>query len=331
MAKGRMINKRIAKSDKLAALTKDRHRVIYFMIYPHVDRDGRYSADPLDIKEDCCPRLRYTVKEILESLIALDKVGLIALYKVNEKRYLEVFRFDDFQVGLHKEREAPSEIPPNPGLYPDNSGSCRTDVDKIPLNLKSKFNLKSNKKSRFTYEPGHLDLAKFLSDRIKENVPHHKFKPSDLESWANEFRLMEERDEVGFDLIKRVLAWATNDEFWKINILSGGTFREKFGRLEAKMKQDRGTGYQDKMVGSRPALTDQERIYEAEMQAELKALGEKVWDKDYSPRIRAAASSGKTKEAEDLRAEGDRKFEKEGADILRKYAIKKGRLKETKI
>jgi len=137
-----MINKRIAKSDKLAALAKDRHRLMYFMIYPHLDRDGRYSADRRDIQEDCCPRLGYKLHEISESLQALNDVGLISLYSINEKQYLEASRFDDFQVGLHKEREAPSEIPPNPSQSPDNSGKCRKDAEEVPLNVKFKVKFK---------------------------------------------------------------------------------------------------------------------------------------------------------------------------------------------
>ncbi|MCX6574887.1 MAG: hypothetical protein NTV82_00680, partial [Candidatus Aminicenantes bacterium] len=106
-----MIDKRISKSDKLAALPHDRSRVLYFMIYPHLDVKGRYSGDPRDIKEDCCPRLSYTIKQIAESLIDLHEVGLLFLYEVDNKPYIEVTRFDDFQIGIRPDREAASEIP----------------------------------------------------------------------------------------------------------------------------------------------------------------------------------------------------------------------------
>jgi hypothetical protein len=165
MAKGRMLNKRISKSDKIAALVKDRHRTLYFMIYPHLDRDGRYSADPRDIKEDCVPRLKYSLDQISESLQALNDVGLITIYTINGKQFLEASRFDDFQVGLHKDREAPSEIPPNPGPSPDNSGNCRTDAEIVPLNLNLKVNL--NLKEKVKDSPPSTTSESVESDPLK--------------------------------------------------------------------------------------------------------------------------------------------------------------------
>lgn len=93
------------------------------------------------------------------------------------------------------------------------------------------------------FEPRHIELAKFLETKIIENVPYHKFTGSNyLESWGREFRLMEKRDKIPFHNIEAVLKWSLDDEFWRINILSAGTFREKFGRLAAKMRSGRGDG-----------------------------------------------------------------------------------------
>ena len=121
-----MIDKRISKSDKLAALPHDRSRVLYFMIYPHLDVKGRYSGDPRDIKEDCCPRLSYSLKAIAESLVELHAVGLLVLYEVDSRPYVQYTRFEDFQAGLRSGREAKSEIPAYSGVLRSNSGVLRT-------------------------------------------------------------------------------------------------------------------------------------------------------------------------------------------------------------
>jgi hypothetical protein len=136
-----MIDKRIAKSDKFTALSMDRSRVLYFMIYPHLDCEGRHSADPRDIKEDCCPRLPYTLSQVTDSLIDLHNVGLIRLYEVDNKAYLEADRFEDFQPGLRKDREAPSEIPAYSGVAPTNSGGLRSWS---ALSLRLKLSLSSS-------------------------------------------------------------------------------------------------------------------------------------------------------------------------------------------
>jgi len=89
------------------------------------------------------------------------------------------------------------------------------------------------------FESRHLELARFLEGKVRENIPYHKFTGANyLESWAREFRLMEDRDKIPFQDIKFVLERSLEDEFWRINILSAGTFREKFGRLAAKLSGD---------------------------------------------------------------------------------------------
>ncbi len=87
------------------------------------------------------------------------------------------------------------------------------------------------------FEPRHLDLARYLESAVRTNVPHHRNVGADyLRSWANTFRLMEERDKIPFESIRDVLEWALQDEFWSLNILSAGTYRDKYGRLEAKAR-----------------------------------------------------------------------------------------------
>ena len=120
-----MIDKRIAKSKKLACLKHDRSRVLYFMILPHLDVEGKFTGDPEEIKEDCCPKLKYSVIKIAESIIELSDVGLLNLYEVNGLAFIQYTKFDDFQVGIRKDKEAPSRIPnqvrtkdePTPSLY----------------------------------------------------------------------------------------------------------------------------------------------------------------------------------------------------------------------
>ncbi len=125
MARGRMIDKRISKSKKLAALKHDRSRVIYFMIYPHLDVEGKFTGDPDEIKEDCCPKLKYSLRKIAESIIELSDIGLLKLYEIDGYAYVKYTKFKDFQVGIRLDREAPSRIPdpvrskggPTPALY----------------------------------------------------------------------------------------------------------------------------------------------------------------------------------------------------------------------
>jgi len=160
MARGRMMDRRISKSKKLAALKTDKARLLYHMIYPHVDSSGRYSGDPLDIKEDCVPRLKYPVKKIVECLLDLDDVELITLYAIKGIPYFQMERFEDFQTIRKDEkgkptREAVSSIPPygkrTPALLQHYSRSPALLSLNISISLR-KEGRKEDKEMFFSFE-----------------------------------------------------------------------------------------------------------------------------------------------------------------------------------
>ncbi|OOH89514.1 hypothetical protein BMT54_06375 [Pasteurellaceae bacterium 15-036681] len=65
-----------------------------------------------------------------------------------------------------------------------------------------------------------------------------KFKPNikkpNLESWANDVRLMREQDKRTHREICELFKWAHNDNFWRANILSVGKLREQWDQLEIR-------------------------------------------------------------------------------------------------
>lgn len=121
MAEGRMLKKRIAKSRKLAA-AKPLSRLLYLMILPHLDIEGRIEGDPLLVRAQCIPYFNWAIKQVDSFLEDLANVGLILLYTFEEETYIEFVRFDSFQ-NLRTDREAPSTIPaPTPGVLRESSG-----------------------------------------------------------------------------------------------------------------------------------------------------------------------------------------------------------------
>jgi len=56
-----------------------------------------------------------------------------------------------------------------------------------------------------------------------------------LQSWADDMRLLIEKDQVDKRLAKNVMDWVENDDFWRKNILSAKKLRQKFTDLAIKM------------------------------------------------------------------------------------------------
>ena len=151
MARGRLIDRRIGKSKKFAELKSDRSRVLYLMIYPHLDVDGKFTGDPEEIKEDCCPKLRYSEIKIAESIIELADVGLLDLYEVDGEPFIQYHKFNHFQVGLRKDREAPS-LHPNPDEVQSKSGV--TPALYLRLRLKLRNEGRKEEKIDFNFSSG---------------------------------------------------------------------------------------------------------------------------------------------------------------------------------
>ncbi len=128
MASGRMLKKDISNSEKLGKVKSDRARVLYFMLLPHLDVEGRLEANTRQIKGQVVTMLPYSEKAIQVALEQLHVSGLIILYSNTEKQYLQFTRFNDFQ-SLNPEREAKSTIP---APTPEDSRV----IQRTPLNIK---------------------------------------------------------------------------------------------------------------------------------------------------------------------------------------------------
>ena len=95
---------------------------------------------------------------------------------------------------------------------------------------------KSTSRSKLKFETHHLKLAELLYKQIQNNSPTHK--EPDLEKWANEFRLIMERDKREGEEIQDLIIKTQNHDFWKKNILSPSKLRKHYDRLVIEFEDD---------------------------------------------------------------------------------------------
>lgn len=123
---GRMLNRKIAKDDKVASLSV-KAALLYTWMIPHADCEGRMIASPGWLKYHIVPLLSYfNERSILPCLIEIQKRGLIQIYGINNS-YLVLVGFSKNQK-INKDREAPSEIP-TPELLMSSSGITPLEVE----------------------------------------------------------------------------------------------------------------------------------------------------------------------------------------------------------
>ncbi len=83
-------------------------------------------------------------------------------------------------------------------------------------------------------------LARYLRDRIIRWKPDAKVPeatPVALATWADDMRKMIDLDKRSKYDIQLVIQWATDDSFWQTNILSAGTLRKQYDKLDGNMRR----------------------------------------------------------------------------------------------
>ncbi|MGU3443310.1 hypothetical protein ACLBXI_26030 [Bacillus cereus] len=107
-------------------------------------------------------------------------------------------------------------------------------------NVKNVKNEKKKNTSRLKYEIPDMENAKLLFKLMLEN--NENCKEPNWESWANEMRLMRERDNRTEEQIQYVIKWSQRDPFWKTNILSPSKLRKQFDQLIVRIKEEKEKG-----------------------------------------------------------------------------------------
>lgn len=116
MARGRMISRTLGESDRFAELDSHAQRMLYMMLVTHADSEGRLKGNTRWIAGKVLTYLDYPEDEIEAALHRMHAVGLIQLYQVEGKRFIQIERFHDHNtVRRGKDgqptHESPSSIP----------------------------------------------------------------------------------------------------------------------------------------------------------------------------------------------------------------------------
>ncbi|MFY0166596.1 hypothetical protein P3K79_24410 [Bacillus anthracis] len=125
---------------------------------------------------------------------------------------------------------------------------------------KEKEKEKEKKTPRHKFETCDTNGAKYLFEKIKGN--NHKQKEPNFDSWANDFRLIREKDNRELQEIKDVIDWCQADPFWQGNILSPKKLREKFDQLTIQMNSKKGAKNNAESSGSNTNRYSQKGQYD---------------------------------------------------------------------
>jgi phage replication protein O, N-terminal domain len=111
----------------------------------------------------------------------------------------------------------------------ENSDESSDKLGKKPPVIKPEAAIQSGTKWGNSED---LRCAEWLFTMVQNISPSAK-KPN-FAGWANDIRLMRERDDRTHYEIAALFKWACNDKFWKGNVLCPATLRDKWTQLDIK-------------------------------------------------------------------------------------------------
>lgn len=107
-------------------------------------------------------------------------------------------------------------------------------------------NGKNGRKRIYLPESEPYKLSLLLFSKILSNNPNsrlhnqqNKKREETLQGWADDIRKLIDLDKQSPETIMRVIKFATENHFWKSNILSGDSLREKWDRLTSQLLSDK--------------------------------------------------------------------------------------------
>jgi len=141
---------------------------------------------------------------------------------------------------------------------------------------------KGSTKPHYSEDSPYYMMAVYFKDKVEDMAKGegltHLTANTNLQTWANDFRLLVEKDKHGDKtLIREVMDWVVTDSFWKSNIMSASSFRDKFPKLVIEMR-NKTRGQRGRSQGASgkakievvPSVTDGLVVSDAEMEEYMK-------------------------------------------------------------
>ena len=122
MARGRFVSQEITKDKKINNLSNDTSRLAFTWLLTMTDCEGRTYGDPAIVRSMVFPRRSDVTVEQMETYIQewCDS-GMVIWYESEGDMWISFPNFEKHQVGLRKDKEAPSVIPTQPENNNTNS------------------------------------------------------------------------------------------------------------------------------------------------------------------------------------------------------------------
>ena len=183
------------------------------------------------------------IERFKEQNMLHEEEGVFVLTNWDSRQFVSDNSTERVRKHRQRKKETPVKRYSNDEVTPpDTDTDTDTDTEKDKGSCPNSANPDGDSspnekpKSQKKYNEEHMQLAEHLKDQILANKPDARV-PENLDSWADTFRLMVERDGRSCQQVAAVIDWCQSDDFWRANILSANKLRQKFDQLELQMQR----------------------------------------------------------------------------------------------
>lgn len=250
MPRSRNIKPAFFKNDLLVELSFEA-RLLFIGLWTLADREGRLENRPKKIKMELFPADNIDIENCL---LGLEESGFIEIYELapgsygactvrSKALYIQILNFTKHQNPHVKEA---ASIIPAPDKHHTNTIRATLKPDILKPDILKPDTVEENSPTlpvkKKLFDDFHFSVADSLGNFLKEKQQRN-ITNSQIESWANDIRLLMERDinkrdNPKDDVIKAMQAvldrWG---EPYFPEVESGSSFRKKFIKIEQNIKR----------------------------------------------------------------------------------------------
>ena len=237
-------------SEDVAAL--DWHtRLLFLGLWSYVDDNGVGRDNELLIVAAIFPLddPREALARVSGGLLKLAEGNLVMRYRgEDEKNYLCVTGWRHQRIDHPNQPRYP--LPPGVTSEDMTYRKSRETLAKVPAILapgteeqRNRGTVKKTSRRKSSTPDLNADredvdkLCTHLRDRI---VGNGSKEPTITKQWRNSARLLMDKDGRTFDQVMACIEWSQNNDFWRGNVLSMPTLREKYDQLRLAALKEQG-------------------------------------------------------------------------------------------
>ncbi|MEX2962828.1 helix-turn-helix domain-containing protein [Microbulbifer sp. TYP-18] len=221
-------------------------------------------ADNASDQGECWPSYQHIAdqceisrRSVIAHIKALEKSGFLEINNRKSTNSDKLNASNLFVLTLDKGGESPAPGGESPAPGGGESPAPRTSHSLEPVNEPNTSSQEPAEEKRVKASDEDYTLANFILEGVRRLQP--KFKPPDLDRWADDCRKLRELDNRSPREIARVFYWANNDDFWQSNILSPAKLRKQFDQLQIKASQCKGAWNENHSPSPGNRLQEQHR------------------------------------------------------------------------